>query len=41
MSGYTDDAVFRTGRLQHGVAFVQKPFTAEALRKKTREVLDS
>jgi PAS domain S-box-containing protein len=41
MSGYTDDAVFRTGRLQHGVAFVQKPFTADALRKKTREVLDS
>jgi two-component system cell cycle sensor histidine kinase/response regulator CckA len=41
MSGYTDDAVFRTGRLQHGVAFVQKPFTADTLRKKTREVLDS
>jgi PAS domain S-box-containing protein len=40
MSGYTDDAVFRTGRLQHGVAFVQKPFTADTLRKKTREVLD-
>ena len=41
MSGYTDDAVFRTGRLQHGVAFVQKPFTADVLRKKTREVLDT
>jgi PAS domain S-box-containing protein len=40
MSGYTDDAVFRTGRLQHGVAFVQKPFTADVLRKKVREVLD-
>jgi len=41
MSGYTDDAVFRTGRLQRGVAFVQKPFTAEGIRKKVREVLDA
>ncbi len=41
MSGYTDDAVFRTGRLQRGVAFVQKPFTAAGIRKKVREVLDA
>ena len=40
MSGYTDDAVFRTGRLQPGVAFIQKPFTAEGIRRKIREVLD-
>ena len=40
MSGYTDDAVFRTGRLQPGVAFIQKPFTAEGIRRKVREVLD-
>ncbi len=40
MSGYTDEAVFRTGRLQRGVAFLQKPFNADDLRSKTREVLD-
>jgi two-component system cell cycle sensor histidine kinase/response regulator CckA len=41
MSGYTDDAVFRTGRLQRGVAFIQKPFTADGIRRKIREVLDN
>ena len=41
MSGYTDDAVFRTGRLDPGAAFVQKPFTALELQKKIREILDS
>ncbi len=40
MSGYTDDAVFRTGRLQPGVAFIQKPFSAEGIRRKVREVID-
>jgi PAS domain S-box-containing protein len=40
MSGYTDDAVFRTGRLRPGEAFIQKPFTSESLRGKVREILD-
>jgi len=40
MSGYTDDAVFRTGRLQRGVAFIQKPYTAEGIRRKVRDVLE-
>jgi len=39
MSGYTDDTVFRTGRLERGVPFVQKPFTADALTKRIRETL--
>ena len=39
MSGYTDDAIFRQGVLQEGTAFLQKPFTAEALARKLREVI--
>ena len=41
MSGYTDDAVFRTGRLEPGVAFVQKPFRRQELLQKIREILDA
>jgi two-component system, cell cycle sensor histidine kinase and response regulator CckA len=41
MSGYTDDAVFRTGRLQPGAAFIQKPFTAAGIRRKIQDVLAS
>ena len=41
MSGYTDDAVFRTGRLEQGAAFVQKPFTALELQRKIRETLEA
>jgi CheY-like chemotaxis protein len=40
MSGYTDDAVSRDRLLAPGVAFIQKPFTAEDLARRVREVLD-
>ena len=41
MSGYTDDAVIRRGVLEAGMAFIQKPFGAEALALRVREVLDA
>lgn len=40
MSGYTDDAIVRHGLMDEGLAFIQKPFTADALARKVRSVLD-
>jgi DNA-binding NtrC family response regulator len=41
MSGYTDDAIVRHGILRPGIAYLQKPFSPDALSRKVREVLDS
>jgi YesN/AraC family two-component response regulator len=40
ISGYTDDAIVHHGVLSAGASFVQKPFTADALTRKIREILD-
>ena len=41
MSGYTDDDILRRGIVDPRMAFLQKPFTPEALANKVREILDS
>ena len=40
ISGYTDEAIVKTGVLDEGKPFLQKPFTPMQLSKKIREVLD-
>ena len=41
MSGYTADVIAHNGVLDEGVHFIQKPFSAQSLATKLREVLDS
>jgi len=41
MSGYTTNAIVHQGVLDSDVAFLQKPFTADVLRARVRQVLDA
>jgi len=41
VSGYTSGALEQHGVVEEGLAFLQKPFTREALTRKIREVLDA
>jgi PAS domain S-box-containing protein len=41
MSGHTEDAISHHGVLEKGVAFLQKPFTRDALASSVRTLLDS
>ena len=40
MSGYTEEAIVQHGVIKPGIAFLNKPFTSEALGQKIREVLE-
>jgi DNA-binding NtrC family response regulator len=40
MSGYTANVIAHQGVLDEGVHFLQKPFSAQALGQKIRDVLD-
>ena len=41
VSGYTDDAIVHHGMLEAGLNFLQKPFTAQTLARRVRDVLDA
>jgi two-component system, cell cycle sensor histidine kinase and response regulator CckA len=41
MSGYSDDTLIRQRAIEHGAAFLQKPFTPKVLAHRVREVLDA
>jgi len=40
MSGYTENVIAHHGVLESGTAFIQKPFSIEALIVRVRETLD-
>jgi CheY-like chemotaxis protein len=41
VSGHTDEAIVRTGVLEEGKPFLQKPFTPVQLARKIREILEA
>jgi len=40
VSGYPDESIVHHGVLEAGIAFLQKPFSADGLARKVRQVLD-
>jgi CheY-like chemotaxis protein len=40
MSGYSDDAIIRSGGLTRGTGFIQKPFSGDTLAAHVRQILD-
>jgi PAS domain S-box-containing protein len=40
MSGYSDSPLLRAGLAREGAGFLQKPFSADALERRVRELLD-
>ena len=40
VSGYTDTAIIKDGQMDPTVELLQKPFSANALKRRIREVLD-
>ena len=40
MSGYPNDAILHHGVLDPGIAYIQKPFSPDALVGRVREILD-
>ena len=41
MSGYSDSSIFRYGVTQERSAFLQKPFSADVLERRVRDLLDA
>ncbi len=41
MSGHSDEAIFRQGRLPRGTGYLAKPFTTDHLLRRVREILDA
>jgi two-component system, cell cycle sensor histidine kinase and response regulator CckA len=41
MSGYSDEAIRKEPLIEAGAAFIRKPFTADLLSQKVREVLQT
>jgi two-component system, cell cycle sensor histidine kinase and response regulator CckA len=40
-SGYTENVIVAHGVLEQGLHFISKPFSADALARKVRELLDA